>query len=99
MFVFYRKADFTDWIAFGGPALKSDDPVAEGHPVTPEMVSRRSPYLTGHIRRFGQYVLERDHKPEPLRPAKVKLPTLPTALDRISELERRPDTLERRLRS
>ena len=96
--------DFTDWIAFGGTALKSDDPVeqeklikyrdvvanavmlsnvvdlttvlselvAEGHAVTPEMISRLSPYLTGHIRRFGQYVLDMDHKPEPLRPPKVK---------------------------
>ena len=46
--------------------------VAEGHAVTPEMVSRLSPYLTGHIRRFGQYVLEMEGKPEPLRPVKVK---------------------------
>ena len=96
--------DFTDWIAFGGPVLKSNDPVEqekllkyrdvvanavmlsnvvdltavlgelieEGYAVTPEMVSRLSPYQTGHIRRFGQYVLEMEGQPEPLRPAKVK---------------------------
>ena len=48
------------------------DLVEEGHPITAEMVSRLSPYLTGHIRRFGQYVLDMEHRPEPLRPAKVR---------------------------
>jgi TnpA family transposase len=81
---------FTDWIAFGGPVLRSGDPVEqekrikyrdlvanavmlhnvvdmtavlralqqEGLQVTPEMVRRLSPYLTEHIKRFGQYVLD-----------------------------------------
>jgi len=81
---------FTDWIAFGGPVLRSGDPVEqekrikyrdlvanavmlhnvvdmttvlralqqEGIRVTPEMVRRLSPYLTEHIKRFGQYVLD-----------------------------------------
>ena len=75
-------------IGFGGPVLKSGDPVeqikqvkymdlvasaimlhnvadltdllsdmaAEGLPVTKELVSRLSPYMREHIRRFGQYV-------------------------------------------
>ena len=103
--------DFTDWISFGGPSLKTGDPVEQekrikyrdvvanavmlsnvvdltrvlgelvekGHPVTPEMVSRMSPYQTRHIRRFGQYVLDMEHKPDPLRPHKVKWATEATS--------------------
>ena len=91
---------FTDWIAFGGPVLRSGDPVEqekrikyrdlvanavmlhnvvdvtnvlydlqlEGICVTPEMVSRLSPYLTEHIRRFGQYLLDMATQPGPLQP-------------------------------
>jgi TnpA family transposase len=91
---------FTDWIAFGGPVLRSGDPVAqekrikyrdlvantvmlhnvvdmttvlrklqqEGICVTPEIVSRLSPYLTEHIKRFGLYVLNMLAQPEPLQP-------------------------------
>jgi TnpA family transposase len=91
---------FTDWIAFGGPVLRSGDPVEqekrikyrdlvanammlhnvvdmtnvlralqqEGLSVTPEVVSHLSPYLTEHIKRFGQYVLDMDTQPEPLQP-------------------------------
>jgi TnpA family transposase len=91
---------FTDWIAFGGPVLRSGDPVEqekrikyrdlvanavmlhnvadmtnvlyelrqEGGCVTPEVVRRLSPYLTEHIKRFGQYVLDMDTPPEPLQP-------------------------------
>ena len=91
---------FTDWIAFGGPVLRSGDPVEqekrikyrdlvanammlhnvvdmtnvlralqqEGVSVTPEVVSHLSPYLTEHIKRFGQYVLDMDTQPEPLQP-------------------------------
>lgn len=92
--------DFLDWIGFGGPVLKSGDPVeqikqvkymdlvasaimlhnvadltdllsdmaAEGLPVTKELVSRLSPYMREHIRRFGQYVLDMDDHPPPLEP-------------------------------
>jgi TnpA family transposase len=91
---------FTDWIAFGGPVLRTGDPVEqekrikyrdlvanavmlhnvadmthvlyelrqEGACVTPEVVRRLSPYLTEHIKRFGQYVLDMDTPPEPLQP-------------------------------
>jgi TnpA family transposase len=91
---------FTDWIAFGGPVLRSGDPVEqekrikyrdlvanaimlhnvvdmtnvlrelqqEGIRVTPELVSRLSPYLTEHIKRFGQYFLDMATQPEPLQP-------------------------------
>jgi len=92
--------NFTDWIAFGGPVLRSGDPVEqekrikyrdlvanavmlhnvvdmtrvlrdlqqEGICVTPEIVSRLSPYLTEHIKRFGQYLLDMATRPEPLQP-------------------------------
>jgi TnpA family transposase len=91
---------FTDWIAFGGPVLRSGDPVEqekrikyrdlvanavmlhnvvdmtnvlhdlqqEGICVTPDIVSRLSPYLTEHIRRFGQYLLDMATQPGPLQP-------------------------------
>lgn len=91
---------FTDWIAFGGPVLRTGDPVEqekrikyrdlvanaimwhnvvdmtnalsalqqEGVCVTPEAVRRLSPYLTEHIKRFGQYVLDMETQPEPLAP-------------------------------
>jgi TnpA family transposase len=101
--------DFLDWIAFGGPVLKSGDPVEQakqikymnlvanavmlhnvvdltdvlhemardGYPVTPELVSRLSPYVRQHIRRFGQYVLDMEDKPESLQPKSVPLTTMP----------------------
>ena len=40
----------------------------EGSCVTPEIVSRLSPYLTEHIKRFGLYVLNMLAQPEPLQP-------------------------------
>ena len=40
----------------------------EGVGVTPEAVGRLSPYLTEHIKRFGQYVLDMEIQPEPLEP-------------------------------
>ncbi len=84
-----------DWIGFGGPVLKSGDPVEqlkqvkymdlvanavmlhnvadltdvlsamvdEGLPVTRELVSRTSPYMRDHLRRFGQYTLDMDEQP------------------------------------
>jgi hypothetical protein len=39
----------------------------EGICVTPEIVSRLSPYLTEHIKRFGQYFLDMATPPEPLQ--------------------------------
>ena len=100
---------FTDWIAFGGPVLRSGDPVEqekrikyrdlvanavmlhnvadmtnvlyelqqEGERVTPEVVRRLSPYLTEHIKRFGQCVLDMDTPPEPLQP-KLLFATAPS---------------------
>jgi hypothetical protein len=40
----------------------------EGVYVTPEAVSRLSPYLKGHLKRFGQYVLDMAIRPAPLKP-------------------------------
>ena len=40
--------------------------VAEGYRVTEQFVKRLSPYITSHIKRFGQYLLDIDSMPEPL---------------------------------
>jgi hypothetical protein len=40
----------------------------EGFQITRAMVARLSPYLTEHIKRFGEYVLDMEVRPEPLRP-------------------------------
>ena len=45
----------------------------EGYTITPQMVARLSPYLTQHIKRFGDYVLDMDAMPEPLQPDKLFL--------------------------
>ena len=52
----------------------------EGYPVTPELISRLSPYVRQHIRRFGQYVLDMEDKPEPLQPKPVPLPPSQTEM-------------------
>jgi hypothetical protein len=39
----------------------------EGLCVTPDIVRRLSPYLTEHIKRFGQYFLDMTTQPEPLQ--------------------------------
>jgi TnpA family transposase len=89
--------NFTDWIAFGGPVLRSGDPVEQekrikyrdlvanavmlhtvvdmtnalhdlqrtGVCITPELVARLSPYLTEHIKRFGQYLIDLNTPPVP----------------------------------
>jgi hypothetical protein len=44
---------------------------AEGYEVTSALVGRLSPYLTEHIRRFGQYVLDMEMPLEPLVPKPV----------------------------
>lgn len=45
----------------------------EGHAITAPMVARLSPYLTQHIKRFGDYVLDMEARPDPLQPDKVFL--------------------------
>ena len=92
----YNK--FTDWLAFGGPVIRSGDPVEQekrikyrdlvanavmlhnvmdmtnalrdlqrdGVHITPELVARLSPYLTEHIKRFGQYLVDMHAPPLPL---------------------------------
>jgi TnpA family transposase len=91
---------FTEWLAFGGPVLRSGDPVEqakrikyrdlvanvvmlqnvvemtnvlhdlqrEGVRVTPELVARLSPYLNGHLKRFGHSIRDMETPPEPLQP-------------------------------
>lgn len=89
--------NFTDWIAFGSPFLRSGDPVEQEKRIkyrdlvanavmlhnvvdmtnalhdlqrasvyiTPELVARFSPYLTEHIKRFGQYRIDMNAPPVP----------------------------------
>lgn len=45
----------------------------EGYTIAAQMVARLSLYLTQHIKRFGDYVLDMDAKPEPSQPDKVFL--------------------------
>lgn len=40
---------------------------AEGETVTKELVEKLSPYMTGHLRRFGRFHLDMDDLPEPLK--------------------------------
>jgi hypothetical protein len=40
--------------------------IKEKETVTPEFIKYLSPYMTEHIKRFGQYVLDLDELPEPL---------------------------------
>lgn len=44
--------------------------VQEEQVITAEMVTTYSPYLTEHIKRFGEYVLDIEVIPEPLQPDK-----------------------------
>ena len=37
----------------------------EGYPINRDTVSRLSPYLTEHIRRFGEYIVDLDQDVEP----------------------------------
>ena len=46
----------------------ADDLAAEGVEVTPEVTKCLSPYLTEHLKHFGQYVLDIHTQPEPLQP-------------------------------
>ncbi len=47
--------------------------VAEGHPITRKHIACLSPYTREHIRRFGQYSLEMEEVPEPLKPRSLQL--------------------------
>jgi hypothetical protein len=40
--------------------------VAEGHPVTAEMLAVLSPYPTAHLNRLGRYTLHLDQVPDPI---------------------------------
>jgi TnpA family transposase len=42
----------------------------EGQVVTKELVARISPYMTKHIKRFGEYILDMNLMPDPLQPDK-----------------------------
>ena len=46
--------------------------IQEGKRVTPKLISKLSPYMRQHIRRFGQYTLDMDEKPEILKPTSIK---------------------------
>jgi len=41
--------------------------VADGYQVTEPLVQRLSPYMTEHIKRFGQYLLDISAMPKPLK--------------------------------
>ena len=43
----------------------------EGVEVTPEVAKCLSPYLTEHLKRFGQYMLDITVQPEPLQPQRL----------------------------
>ena len=43
----------------------------EGYQVTPELAQGLSPYMTGQLKRFGQYFLDIDNEPEPLKLPKL----------------------------
>jgi TnpA family transposase len=47
--------------------------VVSGHQVTTSLVQRLSPYMTKHIKRFGQYVLDMDNLPQPLEIPKLNV--------------------------
>ena len=39
--------------------------------MTPEVAKCLSPYLTEHLKRFGQYMLDITVQPEPLQPQRL----------------------------
>lgn len=57
----HNVADMTDVL---------HDMMQEGYAVTPDFVGTLSPYLTEHIKRFGEYFIELDNVPPPLQPDK-----------------------------
>ena len=48
--------------------------MAEGYPVKREDVAALSPYLTRHIKRFGDYFIDLSVLPQPLSDIKFELP-------------------------
>jgi hypothetical protein len=40
--------------------------IADGYAVDADLIAFSSPYLTGHLNRFGRYELNRERVPEPL---------------------------------
>ena len=44
--------------------------IQEGYVVTADVAATFSPYLTEHIKRFGEYVLDTEAIPPPLQPDK-----------------------------
>jgi hypothetical protein len=44
---------------------------SEGGSITPNLIERLSPYMTEHIKRFGQYVLDMEEMPKPLQPPRL----------------------------
>jgi TnpA family transposase len=53
--------------------------IDEGIAVTPEIISRLSPYKTEHINRFGTYELRFDRVPQPITEELILSPTLTTS--------------------
>ncbi len=53
--------------------------IDEGIAVTPEIISRLSPYKTEHINRFGTYELRFDRVPQPINEELIFSPTLTTS--------------------
>jgi hypothetical protein len=43
----------------------------DGHPVTPGLAACMSPYIRGHIRRFGRYFLDIADVPPPPNPGPI----------------------------
>ena len=50
-----------------------NDMANEGFKITPELVSRLSPYMRENILRFGKWSLDMDDVPEPLMPKSIPI--------------------------
>lgn len=48
---------------------------ADGHAITPALVTCTNPYIRGHILRFGQYALDMSNLPPPLDPQPLPFET------------------------
>jgi len=46
---------------------------AEGYPVKREDVAALSPYMTSHVKRFGEYVIDLSVEPQPLSEVEIAL--------------------------
>ena len=44
---------------------------AEGYVIKPRTLATLSPYLTGHLKRYGDYIVDFDNLPQPLETAMV----------------------------